>query len=65
MQSTLERELNVLETVVMQAYGTCAWLEDWVCLGASVCGIMLLRFVVVRFTADGVPLILRRLPTRV
>ena len=35
VQSTLERELNVLETVVMQAYGTCAWLEDWVCLGES------------------------------
>ncbi len=28
MQSTLERELNVPETVVMQAYGTCAWLKD-------------------------------------
>ena len=28
MQSTLERELNVPETVVMQAYGTCAWLRD-------------------------------------
>ena len=28
VQSTLERELNVPETVVMQAYGTCAWLED-------------------------------------
>ena len=35
MQSTLERELNVLETVVMQAYGTCAWSEDWVCLSVS------------------------------
>ena len=29
VQSTLERELNVPETVVMQAYGTCAWSEDW------------------------------------
>ena len=28
VQSTLERELNVPETVVMQAYGTCAWLRD-------------------------------------
>jgi len=28
VQSTLERELNVPETVVMQAYGTCAWLKD-------------------------------------
>ena len=28
VQSTLERELNVPETVVVQAYGTCAWLED-------------------------------------
>ena len=25
VQSTLERELNVPETAVMQAYGTCAW----------------------------------------
>ena len=32
MQSTLERELNVPETVVMQAYGTCAWLRDGKCL---------------------------------
>ena len=33
VQSTLERELNVPETAVMQAYGTCAWSEDWVCPG--------------------------------
>ena len=31
VQSTLERELNVPETVVMQAYGTCAWLRDGKC----------------------------------
>ena len=65
MQSTLERELNVLETVVMQAYGTCAWSEDWVCLSASGPGIQLKQFVMVRFKAEDVPLILRRLPTRV
>ena len=29
VQSTLERELNVPETAVMQAYGTCARSEDW------------------------------------
>ena len=34
VQSTLERELNVPETVVMQAYGTCAWLEDGKCLSS-------------------------------
>ena len=34
VQSTLERELNVLETVVMQAYGTCAWLRDGKCLSS-------------------------------
>ena len=33
VQSTLERELNVPETAVMQAYGTCAWSGDWVCPG--------------------------------
>ena len=45
VQSTLERELNVPETAVMQAYGTCAWSWDWVCPvvwrawpGASVSG---------------------------
>ena len=45
VQSTLERELNVPETAVMQAYGTCAWSLDWVCPrqwrawpGASVSG---------------------------
>ena len=65
VQSTLERELNVLETVVMQAYGTCAWSEDWVCLGESGWDILLMRFVVFRFTAEDVPLILWRLPTRV
>ena len=65
VQSTLERELNVLETVVMQAYGTCAWLEDWVCLTASGSDIQLMRFVMVRFKCEDVPLILRRLPTRV
>ena len=65
VQSTLERELNVLETVVMQAYGTCAWLEDWVCLGESGWDILRMRFVVVRFKAEDVPLILLRLPTRV
>ena len=31
VQSTLERELNVPETAVMQAYGTCAWSRDWIC----------------------------------
>ena len=25
----MERELNVPETAVMQAYGTCARSEDW------------------------------------
>ena len=65
VQSTLERELNVLETVVMQAYGTCAWSEDWVCLSESGWDVVLMRFVVFRFTAEDVPLILRRLPTRV
>ena len=30
VQSTLERELNVPETAVMQAYGPCAWSRDWV-----------------------------------
>ena len=34
VQSTLERELNVPETVVMQAYGTCAWLRDGKCLSS-------------------------------
>ena len=33
MQSTLERELNVPETAVRQAYGTCARLGDWQYLG--------------------------------
>ena len=28
VQSTLERELNVPETVAMQAYCSCAWLRD-------------------------------------
>ena len=65
VQSTLERELNVLETVVMQAYGTCAWSEDWVCLDESVCGSVLMHSGVVRFKVEDVPLILRRLPTRV
>ena len=65
VQSTLERELNVLETVVMQAYGTCAWLEDWVCLGECGWDILLMRFVVFRFESEDVPLILLRLPTRV
>ena len=65
VQSTLERELNVLETVVMQAYGTCAWSEDWVCLGECGCGVQLLQFVVICIAAKDVPLILRRLPTRV
>ena len=37
VQSTLERELNVPETAVMQAYGTCAWLWDWVCPGELAC----------------------------
>ena len=46
VQSTLERELNVPETAVMQAYGTCAWSEDWACLDESVGGIQLLRFVI-------------------
>ena len=58
MQSTLERELNVLETVVMQAYGTCAWLEDWVYLGENFCDIQHLRFVVFGFESDDWPLIL-------
>ena len=31
VQSTLERELNVPETTVVQAYGTCAWSSAWVC----------------------------------
>ena len=53
VQSTLERELNVPETAVMQAYGTCAWSWDWVCpvvwcswSGASVsgCGYYLRRW---------------------
>ena len=61
----MERELNVLETVVMQAYGTCAWSEDWVCLDESGCGILLMRFAVVRFEFEDAPLIPRRLPTRV
>ena len=65
VQSTLERELNVLETVVMQAYGTCAWSEDWVCLGECGCGVQLLQFVVICIAAKDVPLILRRLRTRV
>ena len=65
VQSTLERELNVLETVVMQAYGTCAWLEDWVCRDECGWGILLMRFAVFRFKFDGAPLILQRLPTRV
>ena len=65
VQSTLERELNVLETVVMQAYGTCAWSEDWVCLDESGWDILLMQSVVARFKVDDVPLILRRLPTRV
>ena len=65
VQSTLERELNVLETVVMQAYGTCAWSEDWVCLGERGWDIVLMRFVVFRCKAEDVPLIPRRLPTRV
>ena len=65
VQSTLERELNVLETVVMQAYGTCAWSEDWVCLDASGRGLQLMRLDVVCFKVEDVPLILRRLPTRV
>ena len=33
MQSTLERESNVPETAVRQAYGTCARLGDWQYLG--------------------------------
>ena len=65
VQSTLERELNVLETVVMQAYGTCAWSEDWVCLDESGWDRLLMQSVVVRFKVEDVPLILRRLPTRV
>ena len=65
VQSTLERELNVLETVVMQAYRTCAWSEDWACLGESGWDIVLMRFVVCRFKAEDAPLILRRLSTRV
>ena len=65
VQSTLERELNVLETVVMQAYGTCAWSEDWVCLDESGWDRQLMQSVVVRFKVEDVPLILRRLPTRV
>ena len=65
VQSTLERELNVLETVVMQAYGTCAWSEDWVCLDESGWDMQLMQCVVARFKVEDVPLILRRLPTRV
>ena len=66
MQSTLERELNVPETAVMQAYGTCAWSWDWVCPGElTVCGMARMRRVVRVIYAGDVPLIPRRLSTRV
>ena len=65
VQSTLERELNVLETVVMQAYGTCAWSEDWVCPGEGGSRVQLMQCSVFCLESEDVPLILRRLPTRV
>jgi len=37
VQSTLERELNVPETAVVQAYGTCARSWDWVRPGGLPC----------------------------
>ena len=65
VQSTLERELNVLETVVMQAYGTCAWSEDWVCPGEGGSRVQLRQCSVFCLESEDGPLILRRLPTRV
>ena len=65
VQSTLERELNVLETVVMQAYGTCAWSEGWVCLGEGGSQVQRMQCLVFCLESDDVPLTLRRLPTRV
>ena len=65
VQSTLERELNVLETVVMQAYGTCAWSEDWVCPGEGGSRVQLMQCSVSCLESEDGPLIPRRLPTRV
>jgi hypothetical protein len=65
VQSTLERELNVPETAVMQAYGTCAWLEDWESLGCHAVGQWANACSCCLFTLKIPPLILWRLPTRV
>ena len=66
VQSTLERELNVPETAVMQAYGTCAWSWDLgVSRRAGVRGMARMRCVACVIYAGDVPLIPRRLSTRV
>ena len=66
VQSTLERELNVPETAVMQAYGTCAWSWDLgVSWRAGVRCMARMRCVACVIYAGDVPLIPRRLSTRV
>ena len=65
VQSTLERELNVPETAVMQAYGTCAGWGDWCVLVVAVCDISILVMLSCGIHASDSAIVLLRLSTRV